>query len=68
MDSFLHKHQDKITGSLFCPDRLIFKGHLPITYPLGMEGFLYEHGILLKNFKYFGPELPGYRTGLRFHE
>ena len=56
MDSFIHKHQQKITGSLFCPDRLIFKGHLPISYPQGMENFLADQGILLKHFKDFGPE------------
>ena len=55
MDSFVHKHQDKITGFLFCPDRLIFKGHLPISYPQGMENFLADQGILLKDFKTFGP-------------
>jgi hypothetical protein len=55
VDSFIHKHQDKITGSLFCPDRLIFKGHLPICYAQGMENFLTDHGVLLKDFKVFGP-------------
>jgi hypothetical protein len=53
--SFVHKHADKITGSLFCPDRLIFKGYLPICYPQGMENFLDAHDILLKDFKTFGP-------------
>jgi len=56
VDAFLSKHQDKITGSLFCPDRLIFKGHLPISYAQGMENFLANHGILLKDFKAFGPQ------------
>jgi hypothetical protein len=56
VDSFLHQHADKITGCLFCPDRLIFKGYLSISYPLGMEGFLADRGILLKDFKEFGPQ------------
>jgi hypothetical protein len=56
MDSFLHKHADKITGTLFCPDRLIFKGYLPFTYPRSMEGFLADHDVLLKDFKDFGPQ------------
>jgi hypothetical protein len=56
VDSFIHKHQDKITGVLFCPDRLIFKGHLPISYAQGMENFLAHRGILLKDFKDFGPQ------------
>jgi hypothetical protein len=56
VDSFVHKHADKITGSLFCPDRLIFKGYLPFSYPQAMENFLADHGILLKDFKAFGPQ------------
>jgi hypothetical protein len=40
---------------LFCPDRLIFKGHLPISYPQGMENFLADQGVLLKDFKDWGP-------------
>lgn len=63
VDSFIHKHQDKITGSLFCPDRLIFKGHLPISYAQGMEHFLSDRGVLLKDFKDFGP-----RQALRLKE
>ncbi len=56
VDSFIQKHQDKITGTLFCPDRLIFKGHLPVSYAQGMENFLADQGILLKDFKDFGPQ------------
>ena len=56
VDSFLHKHADKITGVLRCPDRLIFRGHLPISYAQGMENFLARHNILLKDFKPFGPK------------
>jgi hypothetical protein len=56
VESFVPKHADKITGSLFCPDRLIFKGYLPFSYPQGMEGFLADRGVLLKDFKEFGPQ------------
>jgi hypothetical protein len=63
VNSFVHQHADKITGSLFCPDRLIFKGYLPFSFPQGMEGFLADHGILLKQFKEFGP-----RQALRLKE
>jgi hypothetical protein len=56
VNSFVHKHADKITGSLFCPDRLIFKGYLPFCYPQAMENFLADQGILLKDFKAFGPQ------------
>ena len=57
MESFLRKHADKITSTLLCADRLIFKGYLPFTYPLGMESFLADHGILLKDFKEVAPKL-----------
>jgi hypothetical protein len=56
VDSFIQKHQDKITGTLFCPDRLIFKGHLPTSNALGLENFLGDQGIRLKDFKNFGPQ------------
>lgn len=55
VNSFLHKHADKITGFLHCPDRLVFRGHLPITYAQGMENFLARHKILLKDLKDFAP-------------
>lgn len=54
--SFLQQHADKITGFLFCPDRLIFKGHLSISHPQGMEGWLARRKVLLKDFKTFGPD------------
>jgi hypothetical protein len=56
LDSFVQKHLDKISGALFCPDRLIFKGHLPINFTQGMENFLADKGVLLKSFKDFGPQ------------
>lgn len=56
MLSFVQQHQDKITGVLSCFDRLIFKGHLPISHAQGMAGFLQRHGKLLKDFKTFAPE------------
>jgi hypothetical protein len=48
---FLRKHHDKITGVLSCCDRLIFRGYLPLRYPKGLSGFLYQQKVLLKNFK-----------------
>jgi hypothetical protein len=57
VESFVQQHAIKITGSLFCPDRLIFKGYLPFSYPQGMENFLADNGILLKDFKNFGPQV-----------
>ena len=55
MQSFLQQHAEKITGVLGCFDRMIFKGYLPVSYPLGLQNFLDHHGILLKNFKTFAP-------------
>ena len=50
MDSFVHKHADKITGILCCFDRMILKGYLPFSYARGMEGFLSRQNILIKDF------------------
>ena len=57
MDSFVHKHQDKITGILSCFDRMILKGHLPLGYPLAMEGFLDRQHIRIKDFPKLAKEL-----------
>ncbi len=53
MESFLQQHAEKITGVLSCFDRLIFKGYLPFSYPRGMEGFLHQQEVLLKDFRAF---------------
>lgn len=50
MESFVQQHAEKITGILSCFDRLILKGYLPFSYPLGMEGFLDRHHIRIKDF------------------
>ena len=47
---FLRKHQDQISGVLSCFDRVILLGHLPLSYPAGLEGFLYRQKVLLKDF------------------
>ena len=46
---FLVKHADKIHGVLSCFDRVIFRGYLPLSYPKGMSGFLYQQKVLLKD-------------------
>lgn len=50
MESFVHKHADKITGILGCFDRMILKGYLPFGHARGMEGFLFQQNILIKHF------------------
>jgi hypothetical protein len=54
---FVVKHADLVTGILSCFDRVIFRGHLPLSYPKGLEGFLYRHKILLKDFKDYAPKI-----------
>jgi hypothetical protein len=53
VQAFLAKHADIITGVLSCFDRLIFHGHLPFSYPKGMEAFLAQQDVLLKDFRAF---------------
>jgi hypothetical protein len=55
--SFCVKHQDKIHGVLSCFDRVIFRGYLPLSYPKGMAGFLYQQNVLLKDFKDYAPPI-----------
>jgi hypothetical protein len=54
---FVRKHQDKISGVLSCFDRVIVLGHLPLSYPRGLEGFLYQQKVLLKEFKNYAPQI-----------
>jgi hypothetical protein len=53
MNEFVKKHAEKITGTLSCFDRLLFKGYLPISHPQGIMNFLNARGILFKDFKSF---------------
>lgn len=55
--AFLRKHQDKIVGVLSCFDRLIFRGHLSLSYPRGLEGFLHQQDVLFKDFKHYAPKI-----------
>lgn len=52
---FVAKHQGKIHGVLSCFDRVIIRGHLPLSYPKGLEGYLYQQQVLLKDFKDYAP-------------
>jgi len=54
MHTFIQKFANKITGTLECFDRVIFKGHLrPMSFPQGMERLLAQHGLLIKDFARF---------------
>lgn len=54
---FLVKHADKIHGVLSCFDRVVFRGYLPLSYPKGLEGFLYQQHVPLKQFKDYAPRI-----------
>jgi hypothetical protein len=53
MKAFIEKHKSKITATLECFDRIIFKGYLPFSYPQAMQQFMDYNGILIKDFKPF---------------
>jgi hypothetical protein len=55
--AFCAKHPDRITGVLSCCDRVIFRGYLPLSYPKGMSGFLYQQKVLLKDLKDYAPQV-----------
>jgi hypothetical protein len=57
MDKFIMQHREGVVGTLSCFDRVIFKGHLPISYPEGLERFLGWLGLKLKEFKGFALDL-----------
>lgn len=53
MKQFIKKHNEKIVGTIGCFDRVLFKGHLPISSAGGMANFLRERGVLFKDFGKF---------------
>ncbi len=51
MNRFVDKYSSKLFGVISGFDRLVFKGTLrPLSYTAGMMNFLYEKGVLLKDF------------------
>ena len=54
---FVAKHRDQISGTLGCFDRVIFRGHLPLSYAAGLDAFLTHQGVLLKDFKSYAPRI-----------
>lgn len=54
MKSFLAKLTHKITATLDCFDRVIFKGHLrAISFAEGLEHLMAQRGLKIKDFKCF---------------
>jgi hypothetical protein len=52
---FVEKHQPKITGTISCFDRILFKGHLPLNWPDALEQLITRQGLRIKDFKEFVP-------------
>ncbi len=51
MDLFIQKYREKVTGALNGFDRLVLKGSIRfLSYTAGMMNFLYDTGVLLKDF------------------
>ena len=40
MDKFIEQHADRISGTLGCFDRVLFRGYLPIMSGAAMAAFL----------------------------
>ena len=52
MKNFLDKHAERVSGTISCFDRLIFKGYLPLTWPRAMEKLMAGEGLKIKDFMY----------------
>ena len=51
MGPFIQRHEENVTGALSGFDRLVLRGTLrTLSYTAGMMNFLYEIGVLLKEF------------------
>jgi hypothetical protein len=69
MNSFIQRHQDRISGVLSGWDRLRFRGTLrAIAYTTGLNYFLQAAGVLLKHFDGYAKELTySLRTATEAH-
>jgi hypothetical protein len=50
MNNFIARYQDQLNGVLSGFDRLVFRGNLPLNHEAGMKGYLWAHGLGLKDF------------------
>ena len=58
MNPFVERHQDSISSTLSCFDRVVITGTLPdICHPRAMAGFLDYHGIRLFDFPHWAEPL-----------
>lgn len=51
MNAFVRRYEEKIVGVPDCFDRIIFKGHRPISRPERVESFLRRQKVLIKDFR-----------------
>lgn len=58
MEHVIMHHRDRIRGTLFRFDRVIFKGKLPIGQPTDMESGTGGWGLRLAEFKEIALEVP----------
>ena len=50
MNDFIARYQDQLNGVPSGFDRLVFRGNLPLNHEAGMKGYLWAHGLGLKDF------------------
>jgi hypothetical protein len=58
MDKFIEQHADRISGTLGCFDRVLFRGYLPIMSGAAMAGFLKSRDVRRETLKAFLLEQP----------
>ena len=53
MDKFIEQHADRISGTLGCFDRVLFRGYLPIMSGAAMAAFLMSRDVTRETLKAF---------------
>jgi hypothetical protein len=53
MDKFIEQHADRISGTLGCFDRVLFRGYLPIMSGAAMATFLKSRDVMRETLKAF---------------
>jgi len=53
MDKFIEQHADRISGTLGCFDRVLFRGYLPIMSGAAMAAFLKSRDVMRETLKAF---------------
>jgi hypothetical protein len=53
VERFIAQHADRISGTISCIDRMLFKGYLPLGWSAAMEQFIAGQGLRIRDFKQF---------------